>query len=202
MPLKSGIIPVMGAGFAGGWRSSVGGFGMGAEGSAGRTVINPAGSVSGQQLANPYRTQLFGRLGPTSSHTAILHPEYGKSFNNQEGRYRAFQNPYVRTTDIRKEPAFGTAEGGRYWRTLRKEVMAAQNVYDPLSGKYGNRNLFRGNFNALLKGRAMGSQRPEFTGYDPNEAWASRLTKGISKERETQQDVGPTVQTYEGTTKL
>jgi len=104
----------------------------------------------------------------------------------------------------RKEPGLGTAEGQRYYQTLRNEVTGANQVFDPLSGKWGSRNMFRWHLNQAMMGRAMGSgkQPAPFEGYSPDESWKQRLTAGISKEHVTEKDVTPTVEVYEGKSKI
>jgi len=213
MPISPGIIPTFGAGFGDpSNRRSVtkGSFAVAGEaGTPGRTVRNPEETTSGygivssytQGQADPYRQKLFGRLGPTSSHTMTLHPEIQKSFNNETGAYRAFQNPYVRSTDVRHEPGMGTAEGIRYWKTLRNEVSGANTVFDPLSGKFGNRNMFRFSLNNALKGRAIGT--PQFSGYAPDTSWTSRLKQGNATESGSTADTTKaTIETYEGRKQL
>jgi len=155
----------------------------------------PAGQV------NPLRTQLFGRLGSTPSHTLLLHPEMYKTLgpkNIQVAKSLSLQ-------DARKEPGTGTAEGVRYWQTLRKELGGAHLKFNPTTGQWKTRTQMRPvNYEegaSYLINRAMSKLRmggPEFTGYSPDTAWQTRLKSGIAQESKTEKDVGSTIETYEG----
>lgn len=154
--------------------------------------------------SNPLREKLFGRLGSTASHTLLLHPEKYKPLgprNTQVARGLSL-------IDARKEPGIGTAEGSRYWKTLRNEVFGAQETFDPTTGKWTPRVSLRQNAEVQAKrntliNRALGTPVPSFEGYSPNEAWKERLHRGVSAEHEPTKDTTvPTIQTYEGKYKV
>jgi len=194
---------------------------------SGVTVRNPTEVVKNygitstyqQGVADPNRLKLFGRLGPTASHTLMLHPEMYKPL----GPSNLLVAKGLSMIDARSEPKQGTPEGVRYWEQLRKEVSGAEMVYDPLSSTWGSRNMMRWFLNKMMtpgtveneslltgtspsrirESRGRAAAQEMFKGYSPDMSWTLRAKIGqYTESGPTRDDTPATIKTFEGTQNL